>query len=196
MFRDLGFGTALGKLIPNKIINNKMKSAHSIIWTSIIIQLAFSTIIAILLFLTKDFFAKYYFKQSSASALIMIFIIYIFFSAFALWQKQIFRCYKKDFLFSLTEPLKNIINLVLIFGFFRFFDGAIVPSLSVSLSWLLIFFILLPHLIKTHSFFHKIEKFKESTRELFKVGVPAMFNDFGDRMITRIDTLVLTYFSG
>ena len=79
MFRDLGFGTALGKLIPNKIINNKMKSAHSIIWTSILIQLAFSTIIAILLFLTKDFFAKYYFKQSSASALIMIFIIYLLF---------------------------------------------------------------------------------------------------------------------
>ena len=95
----------------------------------------------------------------------------------------------------MMEPLRNIINLILLFVFLKFFNGAIVPTLAISVSWILVSFIVLPWLIKTHNIFQKWNKIKENVKKLMKLGTNVMFNDFADRMITRIDVLTLTFFT-
>ena len=196
IFRDMGVGTAMGKIVPELFYKNKKNQAHTIVVTTLIIQLIFSGIISLILFSMRNWLAQNFFREETAAILINIFIFYIFLSAITLWAKHLFRAYKKNLPFSMVEPIRNAVNLILLIIIFKFLDNSLAPTLAISLSWLVTLLLFLPAIFNTHNFFHKkIERIKSSIKNIFSIGIPVMFNDFAESMITRIDIIVLTWFT-
>jgi len=196
IFRDMGVGTAVGKLVPELIHRGKKNQVNTVIIVALIIQLIFSAIISLILLSMKGWLAENFFREETASVLIGIFIFYIFFSAITLWAKHIFRAYKKNLPFSMIEPIRNAITLVILLIIFKFLDNSLAPAIAISLSWIVTLLLFTPALLKTHNFFsRKLEKIKLNTKRIFSTGIPVMFNDFAESMITRIDIIILTWFT-
>lgn len=195
-FRDLGLGQAVIKHIPEFNIQKRYDSIKTIIFSALSFQFLSSLLLSVILFFSADFLSKYYFKAEVASVLLQFLILYILLSLSFTFLKDILQGFQNFKIFSLIEFLKNSITLLIIVSFIvAGFKNVFVPVFANILVCPILFFILLPFVIKTFPFFkYKITDFKPITKQMFSFGLPVLATSIGGKVIGYIDTIILTYF--
>lgn len=195
-FRDLGLNQALARYIPEFRVKHKYNAIKTAIASVFLWQLLSSLVFGSLLFIFSSFLAKDYFKDASAALILKIFIIYILFSMLVMFLQSIFQGFQKIKLYSVGEPLRNILMLLLVILFLSLGLGVFAPVYAFALSWVLIFVLLVSFFARTFNVLrYKIKEFKNITRIMFAFGFPVMLTAIGAKLIARIDTLMLTYFT-
>jgi O-antigen/teichoic acid export membrane protein len=194
-FRGFGLNEALVRYVAQFSIAKKYDKIKTIIASTLVWQTVSSLVFGILLFAFSDFLAANYFKDAAASLMLKLFVIYVFFSMAFFLLQSILQGFQKIKIFSAAEPLRNAVNLILIFVFIKLGFKVLSPVYAFTLSWLIMSLFLLPFFMKTFDFFkYKITEFGKTTKMLFKFGMPVLFTAIGGSFIARIDTLMLTYF--
>jgi len=195
-FRDLGLNQALVKYIPEFLVKKKYNDIKTAITSVFVWQLISSALFSILLFMFSDSLAQHYFKDSAASFIIKIFILYIIFSMIFLLLQSIFQGFQRMVLFSFIEPLRVIVMFILILILFKLGSRLFAPVYAFTLSWILMSLLLFPFFLKLFNIFkYRIIHFAEVTRTMFAFGLPVLLTSVGARVIARIDTIMLTYFT-
>lgn len=195
-FRGLGLNEALAKYISEFKVKKKYNEIKTAIVSVLVWQLISSVIFGALLIIFSKFLAVNYFKDASVSLILNIFLVYILFSMFVLLLKSVFQGFQKMWLFSISEPLKNILMFLFVLLFLYAGLGVFAPVYAFTISWALVFFILSFFFIKTFKMFkYKIKEFSGISKLMFAFGLPIMLTAIGARLIGRIDTLMLTYFT-
>lgn len=193
-FRDLGLGTALVKYIASSRAAGKFNEIKTAITSVFVLQFASSLFFSILFAALADFLARYYFKDPDAKIILMIMMIYVLLSVLFTMVKQIFNGFQENFLYSIIEPIKNLVVLLLTLLFFNLGFGVFAPALPFAFVCPIIFMIFLPKMRKLFHFSkYKIVSLKNISQELVLFGLPVMATDIGGRIIGYIDTLMLTY---
>ncbi|MBN1645239.1 flippase [Candidatus Woesearchaeota archaeon] len=195
-FRDLGLGSALVKHLAEFKAKKKFNAIKTGIVSVFLSLLILSAIFGVVLYLLAPFLAQNYFKDERALYIIYFFIAYILFSALFLFLRNIFQGLQKIKTFALMEPMRLGIALLTIIIFFAFEYSLFAPVIAYSLSWLAIFLIFLPFASSAFSFFgYRIKNMKKVTKQLYLFGIAIALAHIGAKVIARIDTLMLTYFT-
>ncbi|MFH1641581.1 MAG: flippase [Nanoarchaeota archaeon] len=194
-FRDLGMGNALAKYIPEFQIKKRYDAIKTAIASAIIIQLLTTFILCLFFFLSADFLSKNYFKSPEAALILKILIFYAIGSIFFRTWKSIFQGFQNMKMYSLFEFLKNSMFLIFVLLFLKLNLGFYAPALSYSVLTYLIALGLLPVLLRTFPYFkYKVKNFRPITKKIWLFALPVFLTSIGGRLISCIDTLILTYF--
>ncbi len=194
-FRNLGLGNALVKYIPEFQIKKKLNHIKTAIFSVFTFQLLSSMLFGAVFFFLADFLSVHYFKNESAAILLKLFVFYVVMSILFLIPKNVLQGFQRITLFSLIEPLKLIIVFLLILFFFNRGAGVFSGVIAYVLVCPILFFILISPTLRTFNIFrYKIENFGPITRKLIFFGLPVLVTSVGGRVISYIDTLILTYF--
>ncbi len=195
-FRGLGLNQALTKYIAEFRAKRQYSKIKTSIAAVFLWQLISSLFLGALLFIFSKYLGIYYFKDPSAALILKIFIIYILFSKAVQLIQSVFQGFQRIKLFSIEEPIRNTIMFLFVLLFFAFGIRVLTPVYAFTLSWAASFFIFFPILIKTYNpFRYKIEEFNAVSRKMFAFGVPVIFTTIAAKLIARIDTMMLTYFT-
>lgn len=195
-FRDLGIGDALVKYFPEYQVNkqyNKIKtSASSVVFFQLLSSLIFTGVI----FMLSGYLAEHYFKDPLAESVLKLLLLYVLGSVFFRLIKSIFNGFQQTMAYSLLALLKNGITLILILIFFSLGLTLYSPVLAEALVCVVIILIFLPTFLKSFPFWKwKIENFWPVTKEIFAFGLPVFATSVAGKIISQIDTLMLTYFT-
>lgn len=194
-FRDLGMGTALVKYIPEFRVKRKFNEIKTAVTSVLIFQVLGSVIFAIVLILLSKNLEQNYFRDPAASTMLYLFIIYVIGSVFFRLSKTMFNAFQNMKIFSLFEFLKNFIFLLLTLLFFYLGFGFYAPAIAYALLCYLIVLLLLHPLLQTFPIFkYKIVNFWPTTKKIFLFGLPVFATGIASKIISSIDTLILTYF--
>jgi len=195
-FRDLGLNQALAKYIPEFKVKQDYKKIKTAIASVFLWQLISSSVFGVILFIFSDFLAENYFKNPSAAWILKVFLIYILFSMVVLLLRSIFQGFQKIKLFSIIEALKNLLMLLFTLLFLKAGLRIFAPVYAFALSWMILSIVLVPFFIKTFNIFkYKSRNFGKITKTMFRFGIPVLLTAIGAKVIARIDTLMLTYFT-
>lgn len=193
--RDLGLNQALVKYIAEFKVQEKYTHIKTVMVSVLAFQLASSTVFAAVAFLGADFLAVHFFKDPAAAIILKGLLLYLFGSVLYKTIRSTFQAFQKMRIYSITEPLKNgaTLILLLIFLYFGFGLQAAVYAYAI-VCFLLVLLLFLPFL-KTFPFFnYKITEFGDLTKKLFLFGVPVFATAIAGKVISDIDTVMLTYF--
>ncbi len=194
-FRDLGIGLALVKFIPEFKIQEKLDYVKSAILSVIGFQLLSSLIFSLAVFLLSDFLAVHYFKDPSAKIILQLLLFYVLGSVFYRVFRSTFNGFQNTKIYSILEPLKNGTALLLILLFFHLGFQVLAPVLAYALVCFVVVLILLPSFLKTFPLHqYKAAEFRQVTKNLFLFGIPMFATSIAGKLITDIDTLMLTHF--
>jgi O-antigen/teichoic acid export membrane protein len=194
-FRGLGMEKAVSKYIPQFLIHNQKGRIKSGIFFVIGFQLISSIIMVIVFLSLNDYLSNNYFKNPLSKPILGIMVFYIFGSMFFRIYRSIAGGYQVMKLFSLFEFLKNLIILGLFLLFFKLGLGILSAALALALVCYIVVFIITPFLKKSAPFLnYKIEKFWPTAKMIFLFGVPLFATGIAGKLISYIDTLILTHF--
>ncbi len=194
-FRDLGLNPALTKYISEFKIKNKFSEIKTAVFSVLLSQITSSIIFAVLFFILAPFLAAYYFKNPAAELILKIMIGYTIFSISFTFLKAFFSGFQKFRIYAFIDTAKNSIVLILILIFFSINLKILSPVLAFLLVGPILILIFLPFIIKTFNIFkYKTKNFSSITKMLFAFGLPVIMTDIGDKVISYIDTLMLTSF--
>lgn len=194
-FRDLGLDQALTKYIAEFKTLGKYDFIKAALLSAVSFQVISSLLFAAFFFFLADWLAVHYFKDPAAGLLLKIMVGYTLFSIAFPFLKSFFTGFQKFKIFAFVDVVKNVLILVLLVIFFSFNLGVLSPALAYVLAGLLLFLVFLPFVWKTFNpFQHTASGFKEITKTLFLFGLPVMMTDVGSKVISYIDTLMLTHF--
>lgn len=196
-FRGMGTGNALVKYLSEFKSQGRFDYIKTSIFSVFTLQLFFSFILSVVIYLLSDFLAQNYFKNPMASVLLKLFALYILFSAVFKLLRSIFQGLQRFRIFSYMEPIRLVLVVISLFFLLHFGLGVLSPLLAFILSWALTSLIFLPVVLKSFNFFkYKTRNFLGISRKMLLFGLPLIFVGIGDKVISRSDTLILTYFSG
>lgn len=194
-FRDLGLDFSLVKHIAKFRVQNQFNHIKTAIFSVFLFQFVSSLVFSAAFLLLSGFLAENYFKDSRASTLIILVVVYVVFSICFTLLKGIFSGFQKMFLFSSVEFTKNLIVLLSFLIFFKFGFGLYAPLLAYVVVCPLLFFIYAPFASKLSGFFsNKITDFKLVSKRVVLFGIPLFATSFAGTIIGYMDTLILTYF--
>ncbi len=195
-FRDMGLGSALVKHLAEfkaKKQFNEIKTGIFAVFVSLFIL---SAIFGLVLYFLAPWLSQNYFKDGRAAIILYFFIAYILFSALFLFLGNIFQGFQKIKTFSLMEPIRCAIVFILILLLLKWDYGIIAPVIAYAISWLAVFLIFLPFAWHAFSFLkYKIQNTRQITKQLYIFGMAVALAQIGAKVIARIDTLMLTYFT-
>lgn len=195
-FRDLGLGSALVKHLAEFKAKKKFDEIKTGIISVFVSLFILSAIFGLVLYLLAPFLAEYYFKDARAAYILYFFIAYILFSALFLFTRNIFQGFQKIKLFAIMEPMRLGILLIILSALLIYDCGVFSPAFAYTISWLIVFFMFIPFMFAVFSFFkYKIKNIREITKQLYLFGIAIALAQIGAKVIARIDTLMLTYFS-
>lgn len=195
-FRDLGLGSALVKHLAEFKAKKQFNEIKTGIFAVLISLFVLSAIFGIVLYLLAPLLSQNYFKDERAAVIIYFFIAYILFSALFMFLGNIFQGFQKIKTFSLMEPIRCAIVLLVIFLFLKWDYGIIAPVIAYTISWLTVFLVFLPFAWHAFSFLkYKIQNMRQITKQLYVFGMAVALAQIGAKVIARIDTLMLTYFT-
>lgn len=194
-FRDLGLDQALTKYISEFKALEKYNEIKTALFTAVSFQILSSLVFSAFFFLLSDWLAVHYFKEPAASLLLKIMVGYTIFSIAFPFLKSFFTGFQKFKIFAFVDVVKNSLILILLAIFFELGLGVYAPVLAYVGVGLLLLIVFFPWVLKTFNLFqHKASGMKEMTRTLFLFGIPVMMTDVGSKVISYIDTLLLTSF--
>jgi O-antigen/teichoic acid export membrane protein len=196
-FEGFGTPTALVKFISQFKSQEEYGKIKTIIFSTFFIQLISLSFISLILYLIAPFLAEHYFKTSAAELLIKLFVLYILLGFLFKLTRGIFNGFQKFKIFALMEPIRLIIVIFSLFILLALDYGVLAPILAFNIAWILtVLFFVIP-LFKTVKFSkYKISKPYLMGRKLLKFGFPLMFVGVSSKVISYLDTIVLTYFIG
>jgi len=195
-FRDFGLGSALIKYIAEYRVKSQHPEIKTSIYSVFYSLLAFSLIYGLLLFFGAPYISTYYFKDERALLLLYFFIAYILFSALTIFLKSIFQGFQKIKTFSMVEVVRMIFVLILILIFLKLDYNIYSPIFAQVISWILVFLMFLPFFFKTFPYFkYRTKNLLSITKNLYSFGFAVTFTQIGSKIISRADTLMLTYFT-
>ena len=195
-FRDFGLGDACVKYASALRLTNKFDRIKTYFVSALIWQFINSIIFALVFFLMADWLALNYFKVPLSKNILLILLLYVVLSLLFITLKKIFSAFQKFALCSMVNVVKSAFILLFIFIFSQLGYGIFSPVWAYPIACILLFIVFMPFLLKTFNIFdHKIVDFKNITKSLFAFGVPVMLSGIGGRIISYVDTIVLTYMS-
>ena len=195
-FRGFGTQTALVKFISQYRIKKEYNKVKTAIFSVFTIQMISSLVMGVILFLLAPFLAENYFRNESAILIMRLFVVYIFLSVIFKILRNIFSGFQKFKLFSLMEPIRMLTTIIFLIIFLIYGKGVFSPILSLIIGWSFVILLFLPFLTKMFDFSkYKISKVKIMTGKILWFGLPLMFVGVSSKVISNIDTLILTYFS-
>jgi O-antigen/teichoic acid export membrane protein len=195
IFKDFGLRNASVKFIAEFNVKKEYGKIKTLLLTSWSFQLGFTLLLALLVFLSSNFLSSNYFQTEKSLILITIAILYLFSSLLYLNVRSFLKGFQEMFWFSIADPLKLSLTIGLLFLFFHLNYGLLSPLLAFIFGEVIASIILLIPLFK-YSFIlkHKAENFKFMTKKMFNFGIPVVFTGIGEKVISYIDILLLTYF--
>lgn len=193
-FRDLGMGQALVKYIAEFLVQKKYDSVKTAISSVFVWQVLSSTVVVLILFFSADYLALHYFKNLQAAFILKILLFYVLFSIFFLITKQIFQGYKEMSFYSSLELAKNTVVLILIFIFSKIGFPQNSPVFAYALVCPIVVILYLPFLRRFKLLSYKIKNFFPVSKKIALFGVPVFATAIGGRLVSYIDTIILTYF--
>ncbi|PIN73344.1 hypothetical protein COV20_03880 [Candidatus Woesearchaeota archaeon CG10_big_fil_rev_8_21_14_0_10_45_16] len=193
--RDLGLDQSLVKFIAAARVRGSKGDIMRYLTTTIAWQLLGTIIMSGVFILGSSYLAVHYFKDSRASIILLLLVIYIFSSIFFRVQKQMFQAFQKMFLYSSVELLKNVLVFLLVIAFLPFVSKVYAPLFAyVLIGPLLTLVYLIPFLKVSPRLTISISQFKETSKEMLAYGIPVLFTSASGAVIGYIDTIILTFF--
>jgi len=195
-FRDLGLGSALVKHLAEFKAKKQFNEIKTGIFSVFFSLLILSAIFGLVLYLLAPILAENYFQDARAETILYFFIAYILFSALFMFIGNIFQGLQKIKIFSLMEPIRCALVVGIIFFLIKWDYGILAPVMAYTLSWLIVFVIFLPFAWSIISFLkYKVQNMPQITKQLYVFGIAIALAQIGAKVIARIDTLMLTYFT-
>ncbi len=195
-FRGFGTQTALVKFISQYRIKKEYDKVKTAIFSVFTIQMLSSLVMGVVLFFLAPFLAENYFRNENAILLMRLFVIYIFLSVIFKILRNIFSGFQKFKIFSLMEPIRMLTTIAFLIMFLIYDQGVLSPILSLIVGWSFVIILFFPFLTKTFDFGkYKVSNVKNMTSKILWFGLPLMFVGVSSKVISNIDTLILTYFS-
>ena len=194
-FEGFGTSTALVKFISQFKSQKEYGKIKTVIFSTFFIQLLSLSFISLILYLIAPFLAEYYFRTSAAEVLIKLFVLYILLGFLFKFFRCVFNGFQNFKIYALMEPMRLIIVILSLFILLALDYGVLAPIIAFNIAWILtVLFFILP-LFRTAKFTeHKISKPYRMGRKLLRFGFPLMFVGVSSKVISYLDTIVLTYF--
>lgn len=197
IFHDLGLGSALVKYIPEFEVRRQFREIKSSMAFSLILQAVFAVSIATVIFAFSDQIALAVFNTGSASPIIKILGIMLFWMIFY----YLFRAAFQGFQNMLAYALMNLFQILFVFLFAILFVGVLgfgikgaafaylFATLAIAIFGLTLFWGGYPRVIK-----EKIRITKPLIKKLFLFALPVFVGGLGGLIISYTDTLMITVF--
>ncbi len=193
--RDLGFPQAIVKHIAGFAAQQKYSRINSVLLSAFFFEALGSLLLAVPFFFLSDWLALNYFRDPRAAGILQLFIAYIIGSIFFTLPKDALLGFKKLFLFSLGDLLKNALVLGLMAWFFMAGYGVFAPAWAYAVVSPLLAVWYVFWLWRAFPFWkHKAAELSGTARELLAFAVPVFATAAGGKVIGYLDTLILTYF--
>lgn len=193
-FRDLGLNQAMIKYIAEFRALRKEGEIKTIIMVALAAQIASSLIFALLFFVCASFLGQYYFKDPAAVPLLKLMVFYTLGSIVFTLLKGFFVGFQRFNAYAWIDVIKNGLILGLILLFLQYQFGARAPAWAYVLAGPLLLILYILPLKKTYAFAkHRIGNVAGTAKMLFAFGLPVLMTDVGDKIISYIDTLMLTH---
>lgn len=194
-FRDLGIGNSLAKHIPEFIAKKQYEKIKSSIITGCIIQFIAAVIFITVFFVFSDFLAKNYFKDPTSGLILKILSLMYILLVFDDTLKKVFLGFQRIDYVTYIEIGKNIAFFAGTIILFYLGLGIYSPIYGYLVSTPIIMAIMFPVFLKLYPFFRYTISFnKEITKKIVMFGIPTMMIGIGDRIISYMDILILTFF--
>jgi O-antigen/teichoic acid export membrane protein len=193
-FADLGTLNALVKFVSDFIAKKDFMNVARTIKIIATIVFACSGTLAILIIAFSQYLAESYFQDPSARIILISFAAYVIFRTTGTLIRNLLKSHQKFLAFSLLEPLKNTLIFVLLVIGVYFFKGAALPTFAYIFSWIitdLVFGIYLLNRQRKSSKF-SIKKKSPLFKKIMTFAIPVLFFSMGARIISYLDTLILT----
>jgi len=198
IFKDLGLGQALAKYIPEFKLKERYDLIKKALISTLILQVAFAGILAVLLVIFSGFLAKNYFHHPEAAMVVELFAIYLLVKPFVMICNSAFQGFQNMKYYASIDLARSILALLIVLIGFAFIKNIIVPSLAYAIVPVILALIFIPLLIKKAfpQFFEAKFSFdKVLIKKLIKFGIPVMIGAAGWFIISYTDTLMLTFFT-
>lgn len=193
LFRDLGFGSAIVKFMPEFGAKKQYKKLKSMLVFTFRIQLIFVLLSIIFLTIFSNWFALHIFHQP-VSYLIKIFSFILFADLVLVFERCVFQGNQKMLLLSLTNFLRVFLILILLF-FFK----------PLNIEKTIFIFVLAPILTalilspKIYSLVRPLLKYKTKItkglkKQIIKFSLPVFFGLIAYMILGYTDTIMLTMF--
>lgn len=193
-----GLGDALARFIPEFFVKKKNSLIKSSIVYSLIFSTAVSFILAALLVVFSDYLAIHYFHTIKASLVLKIFAVFLVFRPISAISISIFQGFKRMDYYSYVDFLRVIIVLAVCLIGFKLGKGILIPAYAYLLMSMLLIFFLIPLVFKVFpAFLHEKTVINNSLiKKLHGFGFPVILSSGCSFILGYIDTMMLTYFSG
>ncbi len=194
-FRDLGLGNSLAKHIPEFLVKKDNKKIKSSIVISFMLQMISAIVFIAILFILSDLLAANYFKDPQSALILKLMSIMYVLLVFDDMLKKIFLGFQKIAFVSSIEFGKNLLFFVITVILFSLGLGIYSPVYGYLASGPIIFLIMFPVFLNWFPFFKYAASItKHLTKKLVLFGIPTVMIGLGDKIISYMDILILTYF--
>jgi O-antigen/teichoic acid export membrane protein len=203
LFVDAGFSQAVPKFIVDFKAKNNNAGVKKVILMSLAFQLFVSLFLFLLVFLFSNFLSANYFHSDVGEYLLLMGIWFIT-VPFSYFYGYLFTGFQKYGLGASIEVVRVVLTLIVSFLLFRLNFGFYSPILAYAAINIILVIVYLP-------FSSRLLKFKESNSKkpktdlkfdsklfssLIKFGVFVSFSSIIWVVLSQVDTLMLTFFSG
>ena len=197
LFRNLGFGNALVKYIPEFVVRKQFAKIKSSIVSTLLVQAACGLIVSAALFILSDQIALAIFRTSDASLLIRILSAWFFVAVFYTLASTTFRGFQNMPAYASI----NFFNLLLILFLTVLFVGFFGLGVSgVAFAYLIAAAVMglfsLTFLIRRyqHVFREKVSITRPLFKKLLVFALPIFIGGLGGLIISYTDTIMITIF--
>jgi O-antigen/teichoic acid export membrane protein len=194
LFRELGFGSALAKYIPEFNLKRQFGKLKSSIAFTLSLCAVLSLFIMAIMFLFSGQIASGFFRTETAVPIIQILAVWFFVSIFTLFL-NVFQGFQDMPVYALIQFLRNFLDLILavvIVGYFGFGVTGVALVYLIELSAIAVLaFVILRH---RYHFIFKAKMFitKPLVKKLSFFALPVFLGGLGGLIISYMSTLMIT----
>ncbi len=194
-FRDLGLNQALVKYIAEFKAGKKYREIKAAIVSVFLLQLIVSVLFAVALYFSSEYLSVHFFRDSQALMLVNLFAVYILISFFGVFLRSAAQGFQRVVWFSGSEVVRLLVVCGVVVIMFKSSASVYVPIYAHIAGWLAVSVMLIYPMLSSFSLFsHKMNNFKAVSKQLFFYGSASLFTSIGSRIISQLDTLMLTYY--
>jgi O-antigen/teichoic acid export membrane protein len=194
IFRDLGFGSALVKYIPEFNVKKQFGKLKSSIAFTLALRAVFALFIMALLFIFSDQIASSFLKTGAAAPIIQILAVWFFVMIFLPFL-SVFQSFQDMPVYALLQFLRNFLVLILaviIIKYFGFGVTGVALAYLIELSAVVILAFFLLRRRYPFIFRARTSITKPLVKKLSFFALPVFLGGLGGLIMTNMDTLMLT----
>jgi len=197
VFTDLGYGSSLVKFIPDLLSKNKKKFIIKAIFNVFWVTTGLTLLFCVLLFLASGFLSTNYFRVSSASELIILFVFILLLNNILNLMQSILQglqdMFSYGFFYFMSKAMFLVFCVVLILLGMR---GSIMPGLAYLLGVVVVIAIFAYPIYRRVRNIHPVVLGRDKLllAKMTGFALPNMFTVLAGTVIGYINTLILTYF--